>query len=222
MTRVWVTRDEPPGGPLCRAVAGEGLEPVHEPVLETATIGDAAPEIAALRPGDWLVLTSPRAIRAVAVGPARLPRVAVVGAESERAARSLGLRVEFVSPTGSGEGVWTHLARHARGLRVCYPRSSLAEVPALPGVEIIAPVLYDTRPRAFDRSVGARIDVVAVASPSAVRSIRERLGSLPAPAASIGPTTSEAVREAGGVLLAEAPERTLQALARAIASAVGR
>lgn len=221
MTRVWVTRDEPPDGPLTSEVAAAGLTPVHAPVLRTVMVGDAAAEIASLGPADWLVLTSPRAIRAVALGPARAVRVAVVGAESVRVARELGLRVEFVSPTGSGAGVWEYLGEHARGSRACYPRSSLAEVPELPGVEVIAPVLYETRPVAFERGIAAGVDVTAFASPSAVRSVSERLGTLPTPAASIGPTTSAAVRGAGGELLAEAAEPSFRSLALSIVAALG-
>ena len=80
MIRVWVTRDEPPDGPLATALIAAGLSPVSEPVLETTTIGDARAELALLDQDDWLVLTSVRAIRAVAQPEARVPRVAVVGA----------------------------------------------------------------------------------------------------------------------------------------------
>lgn len=222
MTRVWVTRDEPPGGPLATAIEQTGLVPVFEPVLETRTVSDASEEIGTLGRDDWLVLTSPRAIAGAALGPARVPRVAVVGRVSERMARERGLRVELVSPTGSGEGIWEHLADHAVGRRVCYPRSSLAKVPRLPGAEVIAPVLYESRSRRFDPAVATRVDVAAVASPSAVRSIVERLGELPVPAASIGPTTSAAVRDVGGELLVESPDRGFLSLARAIVAVVSR
>jgi len=74
MTRVWVTRDEPVGGPMAGALEAVGLTPVSEPVLETRVVGDAAEEISTLGPDDWLVLTSPRAVRGVAIGPARRPR----------------------------------------------------------------------------------------------------------------------------------------------------
>jgi uroporphyrinogen-III synthase len=222
MTRVWVTRDEPEGGPLATAIAQVGLVPVWEPVLETRVVGDAAEELAELCPDDWLVLTSPRAIQAVALGPSRVPRVAVVGAASERLAREREFRVQFVSPTGSGEGVWEAMAELAEGRRVCFPRSSLASVPELAGIEVVAPVLYEPRSRAFDRMVIGRVDVAALVSPSAVRSVAERVGRLPIPAASIGPTTSAAVRGAGGEVFVESPDRSFLSLARSIVAASAR
>ena len=220
MTRVWVTRDEPPDGPLATALAAVGLDPVHEPVLETQVLTDAAQEIGALGAEDWLVLTSPRAIAAVAIGPARVPRVAVVGEASARAAHGLGMRVEFMSPTATGSGLWDALALLAAGRRVCFPRSSLATIPDLPGAELTAPVLYETRARPFDPDVAGRADIAALASPSAVHAVLDRLGSLPCPAAAIGPTTSAAVHKAGGTLLVESPRPGFDALAEAIADAV--
>ncbi len=137
---VWVTRDEKPDGPLSRALRAAGLTPVHEPVMEQRVIDDGHEAIARLGPNDWLVLTSVYAIEVVAPEPARIPRVAVVGEASRRAAEARGFRVELV---GSGAGVKSLFEvlrdRTTRG-KVCYPRSSLATPPrTLGGCRIVQP-----------------------------------------------------------------------------------
>lgn len=222
MTRVWVTRDEPVGGPLAGALAAVGLVPVSEPVLETRVVSDAHAEVAALGRDDWLVLTSPRAIRSVAAEPARTPRVAVVGEVSAALARGLGMRVELVGATGDGAGLWDELAARAAGRRVCFPRSSLSEVPVLAGAVLTAPVLYEVGERDFDRSVVSRVDAAAFASPSAVASVLGRLPGLAVPMASLGPTTSAAIRRRGARVAVEAATRSFESLAAAIATLAER
>ena len=162
---------------------------------------------------DWLVLTSVYAVESVAADPARIPCVAVVGEASRSAAEAKGLRVELVSPGGDGASLWDELRGRAKTGRVCYPRSSLAKPPApWLGVELLCPVLYETVPRAVDRTVVDRVDVVAVASPSAVHAV----GAIELPFASIGPTTSGALRKMGLEPWVEAPERSFTSLADAI------
>ena len=209
--RVWVTRDEKPDGPLSVALRAAGLTPVLEPVITRRVIDGAAKEIARLGSEDWLVLTSAYAVEAVPVVSAR---VAVVGEATGRAARAKGFRVEFVSSVHGAASLFAGLRKRCDGGRVCYPRSSLATVPeAWADVEIISPVLYETCPRAFDRGVLDDIDVISVASPSAVQAI----GRIDAPYASIGPTTSAALREIGVEAWVEAVRRTFESLANEIA-----
>ena len=212
--RVWVTRDESPDGPLTTALRRAGLAPVLEPVLTRRVVDGAAGVIAALTADDWLVLTSVYAIASVAAEPARVPRVAVVGKASQSAAEAKGLRVELVSPDGDGASLWDELRTKVTTGCVCYPRSSLAEPPApWPGVELLSPILYETVPRFYDRTIVDRVDVVAVASPSAV----ETIGVISLPFASIGPTTSDALRRIGIEPWVEAPQRSFASLAETIA-----
>ncbi len=223
MTRVWVTRDESPDGPLANALGDQGLTPVCEPVLETKTVGDAHAEIAALDRDDWLVLTSVRAIHAVAQPAARVPRVAVVGEVSAQIARELGLRVEYVSSSGDSSALWRHIRQHSGDdSKICFPGSSRSLQPSVKGLQMSMPVLYEVRDRAFDDSIIDRIDIAAFASPSAVHSVATRLGPLAIPAASIGPTTSAAIRQAGGQVVTESPDRSFASLARSIAAAFKR
>ncbi len=216
---VWVTRDEEPDGPLSRALRATGLTPVHEPVMEQRVIDDAHKAIARLGPDDWLVLTSVYAIEVVAPEPARIPRVAVVGEASRRAAEVRGFRVELVGSGASGRSLFEALREKTTRGKVCYPRSSLANPPEpWAGVELFSPVVYETFPRTFDRSVIDRVHVGSVASPSAVEAIRAAGFSLrELPFATIGPTTSAALRRIGIEPWLEAPQRSFEALARAIA-----
>jgi uroporphyrinogen-III synthase len=211
--KVWVTRDEAADGPLSTALRNAGLEPVLEPVVARRALTDARDEIARLGPDDWLVLTSVFAVEAVAVEPARVPRVAVVGEVSRQAAQVRHLRVELISADGTAAGLFGQLADCAEGTTVLYPRSSLAEAPELPeGVHVVSPVLYETAPRSWRRGVVGEVDVVAVASPSAVRAV----GTVGLPYASIGQTTTAALRAAGIEPWVEAAEPSFEALARAI------
>ena len=212
--KIWVTRDEEPGGPLSSAMEAAGLEPVLEPVIMRRVLTDAGNEIGSLGPADWLVLTSVYAIEAVAADAARVPRVAVVGESSREKAEELGLRVELVSAEGSGRDLFERLSELARGVKVCYPRSSLAAPPDLPeDVELVSPVLYETISRDFRRAILNEVDAAAVASPSAVRAI----GRTDLPLASIGPSTSAAIRELGMEPWLEAPKASFDALAQLIA-----
>jgi len=211
---VWVTREEPADGPLCSALREVGLVPVLEPVIGRRVVDDARDEIARLGPDDWLVLTSLFAIEAVPADVASVPRVAVVGEPSRRVAAERGLRVELVG-NGGGAALFRELVDHAMGTTVLYPRSSLAKVPELPAsIELRSPVLYETAACDFRRSVIDEVDVITVASPSAVRAI----GRVALPFASIGPTTTAALVELGLEPAVQATEPTFVDLARAVAA----
>lgn len=211
---VWVTREEPVDGPLSAALRDAGLVPVLEPVIERRVLDGALDELAGLGPDDWLVLTSAFAIRAMP-SDARTPRVAVVGVPSQRAAEAKGMRVELVGHDGGATALFEELGPLASGKTVLYPRSSAAPARTLPDdVTLISPVLYETAPRAFRTDVIDEIDVIAVASPSAVRAI----GAVERPFASIGATTTGALRALDIEPWVEAPEPTFPALALAIAA----
>jgi len=212
--RVWVTRDEAPGGPLCAALTAAGLEPVLEPVVARTIVDDCRAILETLGADDWLVLTSIFAIDAVAEEPARVPHVAVVGEQTRAAAEARGFRVGLVSTGGDRASLLADLRHRARGGKLCYPRSSLAPAPqAWPGIRLVSPILYETRPRRFDRSVADCVEVLSVVSPSAVWAV------VPTklPAASIGPTTSQVLRSLGIEPWVEAPKRSFESLAAAIA-----
>jgi uroporphyrinogen-III synthase len=213
---VWVTRDEGPDGPLCTALRARGLEVLLEPVLERHVIAEPAELVRDLGPDDWLVLTSVYAIEAVGAAPgAGVPQAAVVGESSRRAAEQRGLRVNLVGQDGHGETLFATLRETVRQGIVCYPRSAQAEVPASwPGVELRAPILYETVQRNFNRAAATKAAIAAVASPSAV----DALGDIDIPLASIGRTTSQAIRRHGRKPAVEAAYPSFEHLAEAIAA----
>jgi uroporphyrinogen-III synthase len=210
-TRIWVTRDEGPDGPLCSVLSAAGLEPVCEPVIERCVVADPGPHVRNLRADDWLVLTSTYAIEQM---PPVGCRVAVVGESSARAARARGLRVELVAE-GTGASLWRDLeAMLAGGERICFPMSSLGAEP--PGhLEVDSFVLYRTEARTFDAARVAGVQAAAVCSPSAARVV----GAMERPprCASIGPTTSVALRQLGIEPWVEPPRATFEAMAEIIA-----
>ncbi|HVP11105.1 MAG TPA: uroporphyrinogen-III synthase [Phycisphaerae bacterium] len=213
---VWVTRDETADGPLCTALRARSLEVLLEPVLERRVVADPAEFLHELKPDDWLLLTSVYAIEAVAGNAeAKVPQVAVVGESSRHAAERHGLRVALISPDGHGETLFARLRESVHQGVVCYPRSAQAEVPeSWPGIELRAPVLYETVPRIFDRNAAKKAAIAAVASPSAV----DALGDLDIPLASIGRTTSVAICRHGRQPAVEAPYPSFDHLADAIAN----
>jgi uroporphyrinogen-III synthase len=218
MIRVWVTRDEPRGGPLGAALREVGLEPVHEPVITRIRRSDARDELELLGEDDWLVLTSAFAVECLAtdaINADRPPQVMAVGEMTAQAARDRGLFVHEVLDYGGTVELFDEVQRRmSRGI-VCYPRSSLAVPPEPWGeVTVVAPVVYETLPRGFDRSILDRVDIVAVASPSAMRAI----GRVDLPLASIGPTTTKAIRDLGMSPTVEASAPSFKVLARAVAA----
>jgi len=216
MTRVWVTRVEGEEGELARELRRCGFAPIVEPVLEMHLVQQTLAEVASLSPDDWLVLTSPFAIRSVAPVVVANQRIAVIGQSSATLAQSLGLNVKLISPTANASGLWKQLALQEPRGNICFPRSSLASMPNIDGLHIHAPVLYSVEPRLFDIEVVLRSDIVTFTSTSAVLSVLNRLRRLELPAVSIGPSTSMALRQRGVATILEAEERTLHSVAMAI------
>jgi uroporphyrinogen-III synthase len=211
---VWVTRDEAADGPLSTALSARGLDVLLEPVLERRVVADPAAMLRDLGGDDWLVLTSTYAIKAVAgLQWAKVPKVAVVGEASRHLAEHNGLRVTLVSEDGHGQTLFAQLRSAARSGIICYPRSAQADIPERwPGVELRSPILYETAPRAFNRDVVRKAAIAAVASPSAV----DALGDIAIPLASIGRTTSDAIRRRGREPAVEAGYPSFERLAEAI------
>ena len=215
--RVWVTRDEGEDGPLSKALRAAGRTPVLEPVVEVAALmgpDDFVVPMTDLERKDWLVLTSARAVAALPRIGTRA-RVGVVGPATRKAAEALGLEVSLESSDGTGAGLWKEIDRRAvRGARIFFPRSDIAEVPRLTGVQMTAPAAYGTRARAFDETVVTRVDAAAFASPSAVRAAEHVLRGTKLVTLSIGPTTSDALLALRVFDVREAQSPTFAALAR--------
>lgn len=217
LQRVWVTRDEPADGSLTTALRGRGLRPVWQPVLRRQLRPDALEALRSIQPGDWLVLTSPFAIDSVAaLSEVRGARLAVVGEASRQRAAELGLHAELMGSEPDAESLFTALGDRVGSGRVLYAHSAASPARAREFRDNwIDCVLYDTIALAYDRAILDRVDIVTVASPSAVRA----LGTIARPFASIGRTTTAAALALGNSVAVEAARPTFAALADAIAAA---
>ena len=213
---VWVTRDEPSDGPLSSAIRSVGLDVLHAPVIKRSLVANPVQLLADMQEGEWLVLTSPYAINAVPVDVVSRARLAVVGKASRRAAQERGLTIAFSPSVPNGETLFQELAElqpQNQSIRIWYPRSAAAVLPLLPAhIKCESPILYETLPIPYDEEAVTRADVIALASSTAVGSIK----SFHAPCASIGPTTTAALEERDVIPAITAAHPTFKELAAAI------
>lgn len=227
---VVTTRDGDPQDALAEALEVEGAQVLTWPTLRFEPPEDPRKlEAAARRMAeyDWVVFTSARAVRALSACPGVEPgatRVAVVGPSTAEAARALGWRVDLCGTEGSAALAHSLGEQYGLGgVRVLFPAASLAEETlenALGnrGAVVDRVEAYRTIPTAPDgvgieEDLKAGLDVVTFASPSAVKTLAQALGTR-WPAAlrgvrvtAIGPTTAKELSEAGleGVTLAPTP-----------------
>lgn len=195
---------------------------------------------------DWLVLTSGRAVSVLVgrgllerlERPGGPPRVAAVGPATAGALGALGIVPDLVAEEPGAAGLLRALADayggKLRGVRVLWPRSDVARPDlrdglAAAGAVVSDPVAYRTVPAAaaelapFLRLLAARrVAAVTFLSPSAAEGLSSGLdGGLASLAgralvASIGPTTSAALRALGAPPDVEAETRTADGLAEAL------
>lgn len=167
------------------------------------------------------------------------PRVAAVGRVTAEHAAQAGLALEVVADAAGGralaEALRAAVGSALRGTRVLWPRAEiarreLAEALHAWGAFLVDPVAYRTVPLRPARSVQAMrlllrggVDAVAFLSPSSARSLDAALGGAGLRAlrgrsalASIGPTTSAALRALGAPPDLEAEEPSGAGLAAAL------
>jgi uroporphyrinogen-III synthase len=220
------------------------------PAIAFAAPDDSAPLDAALRElerFDWVVFASATAVDRVLarLRELRLPDGALAGRSlaAVGAATAERLRARLRAPDlqpgdATGEALARALAASVAGRRVLLPRAAegrneLLEGLAAAGAEIHAVDAYRTVPSPPERLAvlrgwieGGEIDAVTFASPSAVRAVMAALGEA-GPllgrvlVAAIGPTTAQALREAGLSAGAVADRHTGGDLAEAVAGRLG-
>jgi len=229
--RVAVTRAKADAGRLAGMLRERGATVIEAPVIDIrlrperlAPVLDEA--------FDWIVLTSRygfeslwQALRARGRDARALAgtRVAAVGPSTASALERAGILADYVASEGTAATLAAELPV-APGERVLHPRSSLAredidQLLGERGAAVTAVTAYETVPGSLDESAVAALrsaDVITFTSASTARYLAEALGGRPLPPhaklVSIGPTTSEAVRQYFGRVDAQAARPSLEAL----------
>lgn len=197
---------------------------------------------------DWLIFTSRNAVkflmrRMVWATPSDrgsqlmlAPEVAVIGAATSEEALSVGFLASYEAEESQGEALAKELREKVRGKRVLLPRSDRADstLPNLlreAGADVVELIVYRTvAPQSFDPRVveairAGAVDVITLFSPSAYENLVDEIGlenlhrqSSKIGIASIGPVTSQAVREDGLQVMVEAPSPSGASLCAVIAT----
>jgi uroporphyrinogen-III synthase/uroporphyrinogen III methyltransferase/synthase len=230
--RVLVTRAAHQAGKLSEGLRALGAEPVEVPVLEIRPPLSFEPLDKALRQldhYDWLILTSANTVRAlgeraaelgIALAPASL-KVAAVGEATADAARSVGFSVALVSESYVAESLLEGLAGLISGKRILLARATVAR-DVIPDalrqagaeadvVDAYRNVMPEGAPEQLRRALSAGIEAATFTSSSSATHLAEaaRAAGIEfpfagVPAVSIGPITSQTLRELGWEPAAEA------------------
>ena len=244
--RVLVTRAAHQAGKLSEGLRARGAEPVEVAVLEIRAPESFDPLDSALRQldsYDWLILTSANAVRALAeraaaleivlTQPARL-KVAAIGEATAAAARLIGLQVDFVPEAYVAETLVEGLLARVAGQRILLARAAVARdvIPdalrvagaEVDVVEAYRNVLPNAAPEQLRQAVGKGIDAATFTSSSCATHLAEaaRVAGVAwplegVPAVSIGPITSQTLRELGWPPAAEANPYDIPGLIAAVA-----
>lgn len=237
---VLVTRAREQAGSLVAALRARGAEPRCLPAIVTRANPDSAAAdaaIAALGAYDWLVFTSPNAVRYFGerLGPAGrgLPaglRIAAVGPGTAAALAGRGLAVAAIPAGFRGEALGT--LPGLAGRRILLPCGDLARPETgaalrAAGATVDEVTVYRTDAVAPDgaawQALAPPLHAVTFTSPSTVRGLlalldaagrRDALGQ--AVVACIGPTTTAAARTLGLEVGVEATPHTVESLVAAL------
>ena len=245
--RILVTRALHQAGKLSEGLRALGAVPVEVPVLEIRPPLTFEPLDTALRQldrYDWLILTSANAVRALAdraseleidwVQPKSL-QVAAVGEATAAAARSVGFEVTFVPESYVAESLVQGFVCRTEGRRILLARAEVARdvIPdALRNadadvtvVDAYRNVLPEAAPEQLRVALAERIDAATFTSSSSVTHLAEaahRAGIVwplaGVPAVSIGPITSQTLRDHGWEPAAEANPSDISGLIAALVS----
>jgi uroporphyrinogen-III synthase len=223
---VLVTRALRQAGKLSEGLRALGAEPVEVPVLEIVPPESYAPLDDALKHldrYDWLILTSTNTLEVVSarcarfgVNPANAEGVSVaaVGSATAEAARHFGFRVAVVPEVYVAESLVSTLGDRVRGKRILLPRAAVAR-DVIPdalraiGAEVTAVdayrnVLPEAAPEQLRLALAEGIDAATFTSSSSATHLAEaaRQAGIAwpfagVPAVSIGPITSQTLRDLG-------------------------
>lgn len=247
--RVLITRTRRQAGQLSVELAKLGAEPIEIPTIEIVPPESFAALDAALHAldaYDWLIVTSANAVRVMEerrtvlkLVPEKFARlkVAAVGATTAHALEELGLYVTLMPKEYVAESLVEALAGHAAHTRVLIVRAAVARdvIPdtlAAQGAQVTVAEAYRTVvPQDSAAKISARFaedppDAVTFTSSSTVtnffRLLHEAGCERPASlrAVSIGPITSQTLREHGWEPSAEADPHDIAGLVEAVIRAL--
>jgi uroporphyrinogen-III synthase len=249
--RILVTRARHQAGKLSEGLRALGAEPVEVPVLEIQPPESYGPLDAALRrleSYDWLILTSGNTVQAVAERAALLsitieklarPQVAAVGAATAEAVRNIGLEVDFIPESYVAESLLEGLAGQLAGKRVLLARAAVAR-DVIPDTLRVGGAVVDVvdayrnglpadAPELLQGALAEPIDAATFTSSSTVTHLAQAAAEAGigfplagVPAVSIGPVTSETLRELGWPPAAEADPHDIAGLIAAVAELLTR
>jgi uroporphyrinogen III methyltransferase/synthase len=244
--RIVVTRAREQAAELTASLRLRGADVIEAPAIRIEPPLDWTPldgAIGRLERYDWIVFTSTNGVRffmdrlhTLERQPSvlRQAKLAAIGPATRAELESHGLRADIVPKRFIAEEVFEALGRSGRleGSRILLPRADIARE-ALPellraeGAHVDVVVVYRTVAareeirRAVDLVLEGEVDAVTFTSGSTVRSFfsvledTERLRGRFIPA-SIGPITSQALRDEGFPPGIEAEEYTSEGLVEAI------
>ena len=241
--RIVVTRARTASSALSAALWDAGAEILELPVTYIVPL-DAAPlnrAIAQLAAYGWVIFTSQNAVelfwealRALGLDARALTRakVAAVGPATAEALLARGLAVDVTPDRFVAEGLLAALGTRddVRGMRVLYAAAQGAR-DVLPrglsaiGADVDVIPIYRTEQASEDaaplriRLERSEVDLVTFTSASAVNAFVAAVGvdaARRAPAAAIGPVTTDAARAAGLHVAVEATKSTIPGLVDAI------
>ncbi|MDE3104384.1 MAG: uroporphyrinogen-III synthase [Acidobacteriota bacterium] len=250
--RILITRSRQQAPTLAVQLESLGAVPIVLPAIEIVPPESYAPLDAALArldaartdAFDWLLFTSANAVEVFAQrrNPDFVPqRIGAIGPATARAVQALGLHVDLVPPRYIAESFAEALLPFAPGrsfllLRAAEARDHLPEALTAAGASVTIAEAYANRLpgesvvrlRELLAGPASAPHAVTFTSASTARNLAlllEAAGvSLPADAvlASIGPITSQAMREQGLEPTVEAREATLPALVDALVSVLAK
>jgi uroporphyrinogen-III synthase len=249
--RILVTRAAHQAGKLSDGLRALGATPVEVPVLEIAPPVSFEPLDVALRQigrYDWVIFSSANTVRALASRGAEIgidptrgsgAKVAAVGTATASAAQDAGWNVSVVPESYVAEGLTESVQTEIRGKRVLLARAEVARdiIPdalraagaVVDVVDAYRNVTPDSAPDQLRRALAEGLDAGTFTSSSSVTHLADvaRASGLNFPfggvaAVSIGPITSETLREAGWEPAAEADPHDIPGLIAAVQGLLGR
>jgi uroporphyrinogen-III synthase/uroporphyrinogen III methyltransferase/synthase len=248
--RVLVTRAAHQAGKLSDGLRAIGAEPVEVPVLEIQSPASYEPLDSALRQFasyEWLILTSANSVRALVerlgalgiVAPSSQIHVAAIGSATAQAARDAGFLITLTPESYVAESLVSALQNRLAGKRVLLARAAVARdvIPdalreagaVVDVVDAYRNAIPETAPQRLVQAIAQGLDAATFTSSSSVTHLAEvsRTAGVPfplknVPAISIGPITTQTLRELGWAPAAEADPHDIPGLIDVLRSLLSR